>query len=167
VLLVEEDEFAQEVGVAEGVAVVVFEVGFPEAVEVADLAALGAGGMDGVEGFAAGRAAWDAGWAGEVGCELIDPSGEFHRNAHNGFHDGVVNGLGFLCVSCRAKLLAEAGGERPQIHILDFDADRVVAGASACGELPANEGVAVGALPRRRTKQRAGETGRANRSRTR
>ena len=33
VLLVEEDEFAQQVGVAEGVGAVVFEVGFPEVVD--------------------------------------------------------------------------------------------------------------------------------------
>ena len=154
-----------------------FELGLGE---VVNLAALDAGGMDGVEGLAAGRAALDAvgedavgvfdhaervagmpgltsrgsltGRAqafggglgkgvgggrlvavvrvfgelsfegahalaqcptldaqgdvfgfeeGEVGCELIDPGGEFHKNEHDGFLAGAVNGLGFL--ACHAE----------------------------------------------------------------
>ena len=38
---------------------------------------------------------------GEVGCELIDPGGEFHKNAHDGFLAGAVNGLSFL--ACHAE----------------------------------------------------------------
>ena len=38
---------------------------------------------------------------GEVGCELIDPGGEFHKNAHDGFLADAVNGLCFL--ACHAE----------------------------------------------------------------
>ena len=33
---------------------------------------------------------------GVVRCQLINPGGEFHKNAHDGFLVGAVNGLGFL-----------------------------------------------------------------------
>jgi len=162
-----------------------FELGLGE---VVDLAALDAGGMDGVEGLAAGRAAIDAVgdgavgvfdhaervagmpeltsggtlagraqafWGGlgesfrggrlvavvrvfgelsfegvhalaqcptldaqgdvfrfeegEVGCELIDPGGEFHKNAHDGFLAGAVNGLGFPACHAEQSSLRKRG----------------------------------------------------------
>ena len=49
---------------------------------------------------------------GEVGCELIDPGGEFHKNAHNGLLAGAVNGLGFLACHAEQSSLRKQGVSR-------------------------------------------------------
>lgn len=64
---------------------------------------------------AAGRVqAWGAGLErpseeGEAGCELINPGGAFHKNAHDGFLAGSVSGLGFISCHAEQSSLRERG----------------------------------------------------------
>ena len=84
---------------------------------------------------------------GEVGCELIDAGWRVPSELARRFPRRRGKWLGLPAVSCRAKLLAEAGCERMQIHILDLDIDcavAVVAGAPAgfAQSLPVGRAVA-------------------------